>query len=76
MKVFLRFSRAFSLQRFDRADFLPFGRAVFLIGFRAVDFRGEVWSRPKSWWKFRLGATVLEPEPSGMLCRVHVNVKH
>lgn len=46
MKVFLRFFRAFSLQRFDRADFLPFGRAVFLIGFRAVDFRGEVFPAP------------------------------
>jgi hypothetical protein len=45
-----------------------------LIGLRfAILWLG---SRPKSWWKFRLGATVLEPEPSGMLCRVHVNVKH
>jgi hypothetical protein len=51
-----------------------------LVGDALVDYivglRPSIGSRPKSWWKFRLGATVLEPEPSGMLCRVHVNVKH
>jgi len=32
--------------------------------------------RPQSWWKFRLGATLLRPEFSGSLCRVPICVKY
>jgi hypothetical protein len=39
----------------------------------AVDF---LWSRPKSWWTFRLGATHLKPESCGSLCRVPICVKY
>ncbi len=37
--------------------------------------RGGRGSRPKSWYKFRLGATHLKPDFTNMLCRFPVLVK-